>query len=172
MLYVHEKMNSVDQIIDLQGLKDRYPHLRNFRNQSFNLNEVQVILGQDCYDIHHPIEFKKSDEKTAPWALKSKIGRALSGPLPAKQAATLATTVTSVSEDKLASQLSNWWDIESHAPNCDVIGHSKDEQRAIKTLENLTRFTGERYEVGLFWREEEVKLPNNFYSAKGQLKSL
>ena len=65
-LYVHEKMNSVDQIIDLQGLKDRYPHLKNFRNQSFNLNEVQVFLGQDCYDIHHPIEFKKSDEKTAP----------------------------------------------------------------------------------------------------------
>ncbi|XP_075259079.1 uncharacterized protein LOC142350939 [Convolutriloba macropyga] len=171
-LYVHEKMNSVDQIIDLQGLKDRYPHLRNFRNQSFNLNEVQVILGQDFYDIHHPIEFKKSDDKTAPWALKSKIGRALSGPLPAKQAATLTTTATSVSEEKLASQLNNWWDIESYASNCDFTGHTKDEQRAIITLEKITRFTGERYEVGLPWREEEVKLPNNFYSAMGQLKSL
>ena len=37
--------------------------------------------------------------------------------------------------------------------------HSEDEQRAIKTLEQTTRFTGERYEVGLLWREEEVKLP-------------
>ena len=51
-------------------------------------------------------------------------------------------------------------------------GHSKEEQRAIRTLEQTTRFNGERYEVGLLWREDEVKLPNNFYSAIGQLKSL
>ena len=39
-------------------------------------------------------------------------------------------------------------------------------------MEQTTRFNGERYEVGLLWREDEVKLPNNFYSAMGQLKSL
>ena len=68
--------------------------------------------------------------------------------------------------------MSKWWDIESYASNCDVTGHSKEEERAIKTLEQTTRFNGERYEVGLLWREDEVKLPNNFYSAIGQLKSL
>ena len=31
---------------------------------------------------------------------------------------------------------------------------------------------GEKYQVGLLWRDDEVKLPNNFYSAMGQLKSL
>ena len=103
--------------------------------------------------------------------MKSKIGWTLSGPLKEKQAATLATTATSLSDDKLANQLSKWWDIESYASNSDVSGHSKEEQQAIKTLEQTTRFNGERYEVGLLWREEEVKLPNNFYSAMGQLKS-
>ena len=39
-------------------------------------------------------------------------------------------------------------------------------------LEQTTRFNAERYEVGLLWREDNVKLPNNFYSAIGQLKSL
>ena len=170
--YVHEKQKLGDQIVELQELKDRYPHLRNLPDQSYNLNDVQVILGQDCYDIHHPFEFKKSEDKTAPWAVKSKIGWALSGPLPAKQAATLATTATSIADDKLANQFSKWWDIESYASNCDVTGHSKEEQRAIKTLEQTTQFNGERYEVGLLWREDEVKLPNNFYSAMGQLKSL
>ena len=100
------------------------------------------------------------------------IGWALSRPLPAKQAATLATTATSIADDKLANQLSKWWDIKSYASNCDTTSHSKEEQRAIKTLEQTTRFNGERYEVGLLWREEEVRLPNNFYSAMGQLKSL
>ena len=89
--------------------------------------------------------------------MKSKIGRALSGPLPAKQAANLATTATSIADDKLADQLSKWWYIDSYASNCDATGHSKEEQRAIKTLEQTTRFTAERYEVGLLWREDKVK---------------
>ena len=131
-----------------------------------------MILGQDCYDTHHPFEFKKSEDKTAPWAVKPKIGWALSGPLTAKQAATFATTATSIADDKLANQSSRWWDIESYASNCNVTGRSKDEQRAIKTLEQTTRFNGERYEVEFLWREEELKLPNHFYSAMGQLKSL
>ena len=92
--YVHEKLKLGDQIVELQELKDRHPHLRNLPNQNYNLNEVQVILVQDCYDIHHPFEFKKSEDKTAPWAVKSIVGWAFSGHLPAKQAATLATTAT------------------------------------------------------------------------------
>ena len=77
--------------------------------------------------------------------MKSKIGWASSCPLPAKQAATLATTATSIADDKRLNELSKWWDIESYASNCDVTGHSKDEQRSIKTLEQTTRFNGERY---------------------------
>ncbi|XP_075264503.1 uncharacterized protein LOC142356492 [Convolutriloba macropyga] len=146
--YVHDKLKLGDQIVALQQLKDRYPHQSNLPNQSYNLNEVQVILGEDCYDIHHPFGFKKSVDKAAPWAVKSKI------------------------DDKLANQLSKWRDIEFYASNCDVTGHSKDEQRAVKTLEQTTRFNGERYEVVFLWREEEVMLPNDLYSAMGQLKSL
>ena len=104
--HVHEKLKFSDQIVELQELKDRYPHLWNLPNQSYNLNEDQVILGQGCYDIDHPFEFKKSEDKTAPWTVKSNVGRALSGPLPAKQAATLATTATSIADDKPANQLS------------------------------------------------------------------
>ena len=99
--YVHEKLKLGDQIV----VKDRYSQLRNLPNQSHNLNEVQVILGQGCYDIHHRFEFKKSKDKAAPWTVKSKIGWALSGPLPAKQAAALVTTATSIADDKLANQL-------------------------------------------------------------------
>ena len=106
--YVHTKMKLGDQIVELQELKDSYPHLRNLPNQNYNLNDVQLILGQDCYDIYHPFEFKKSEDRAAPWAVKSKIGWALSGPLPAKHAATLATTATSIADDKLANQLSKW----------------------------------------------------------------
>ena len=60
--------------------------------------------------------------------------------------------------------MSKWWDIDSYASNCDVNGHSKEEKRAIKTLEQTTRFNGEGIDVGLRWQDDEVKLPNNLYS--------
>ena len=61
--------------------------------------------------------------------------------------------------------------MESYASNCDVTGHSKEEQRAIKTLEQTTQFNGKRYEVELLWWEDKMKLTNYFYSVKGHLKS-
>ena len=101
--YIHEKLKLGDQIVDMQVLEDHYTHLRNLPNQSYNLNEIQIILAQDCYDIHHPLEFKKSTDKTAPCAVKLIVTWALSGPLPAKPAAALATTATQVSENTLAN---------------------------------------------------------------------
>ena len=39
-------------------------------------------------------------------------------------------------------------------------------------LESTTKFTGGRYEVGMLWSEPEPNLPNNYYSALGQLYSV
>ena len=163
--YVHEKLKLGDQVVELQELKDRYPHMSNLPNQSYNLNDVQIILRRT-------FEIRRSEDIAAPRAVKSKISWDLSGPLSAKQAATLATTAPSIADDKLANQLSKWWNIESYASNCDVTGHSKEEHRTIKTLQQTTQLNGKRYDVGLLWREDEMKLPKNFYSAKWQLKSL
>ena len=82
-----------------------------------------MILGQYCYHIHHPFEFKKSEGKTTSCAVSPKYGWALSGPLPLKQAAALPSKEKPIADDKLPNQLSKWWDIEPYAS----IGHSKDE---------------------------------------------
>ena len=41
---VHEKLKLDDQIVDLQELRDRSPHLKNAQNQSYNLTVVPVNL--------------------------------------------------------------------------------------------------------------------------------
>ena len=124
------------------------------------------------FDSHHAFEFERSEDKVAPWAVKSKTGWALSSPLSAKQAAALSITAISISDNKFSKQLSKWCVIESYASSCVVTVHSKYEERSIKTLGQTMRFNSERYEVRLLWREDEVNLPNNYYSGMGQLKSL
>ena len=45
-LYVHEKLKLGDQIVELQELKDRYPHLRNLPNQSYQRSRQQLLPQQ------------------------------------------------------------------------------------------------------------------------------
>ena len=43
-------------------MKRRLSKFESLRIQSYNQYEVQIILGQECYVIHHPLEFKKSGD--------------------------------------------------------------------------------------------------------------
>ena len=52
------------------------------------------------------------------------------------------------------------------------MSQSKKEQQCQKLLESKTKFTVERYEVGMLWSEPEPNLQNNYGSALGQLYSL
>ena len=72
---------------------------------------------------------------------------------------------------KVAENIQSWWDIETYGSKIDV-SQSKKEPEAEKFLESTTKFTGERYEVGMLWNEPEPNLPNNYGSALGQLYSL
>ena len=70
---------------------------------------------------------------------------------------------------KIAKNIQSWWDIETSASKINVVSKSKNEQRAQKFLESTTKFTGERYEVGMLWSEPKSNLANNYSSALGQL---
>ena len=83
--------------MELQELKDRLPHLRNLPNKTYNLNEVNKTATTSI-----TLSNSRNQVKAATWAVKSKIVWALSGSLPANQAATLATTATSTADNKLA----------------------------------------------------------------------
>ena len=53
-----------------------------------------------------------------------------------------------------------------------VDARSSDDKRANKISEASTIHDGDRYAVGLLWAEDHSQLPNNYYSALAQLKSL
>ena len=63
--------------------------------------------------------------------MRTRHSWALSGPSPAKQVAIMTTLAVSATEEKLASQLSRWWDIESYASNCDLTVQLRDKRRAM-----------------------------------------
>ena len=53
-----------------------------------------------------------------------------------------------------------------------VDSSSAEESRAKEILHSTTFHDGKKYVVGMLWREPDIELPNNYYAALAQLKSL
>ena len=74
----------------------------------------------------------------------------------------------------LDQQLEYFWTIESYGTSFITLSSkvmfNKEEKRALDILEKTTMKIGNRYEVGVLWKNEEKKLPNNRYSAVTRLK--
>ena len=171
-VYTHPNIDAGTKIYNYQELKLAYPHLSVLSEETLKLKDVKMILGQNCYHIHRPEEYQ-SCANGEPWAVKTKLGWTLCGPLPQQRAVQMtASCVTAAEDDVLAEQIKTWWDIESYAFRCDVSGRSKDDEKTLQTLEQTTKFDGERYEVGLLWKRRDPFLPNNYSSALSQMKSL
>ena len=172
MAYSHPHVNAGNRTYDLKKLKETYPHLSVLKDSTINLKDVKVILGQDCYHLHRAIDYRKCGN-AKPWAVRTKLGWMLSGPLPQQETAKLATeSLVAAEVDPLADQVKSWCSMESYASNCSVSGRSKEDERALEMLKAITKFDGERYEVGLLWKNAKLHLPNNYSSAVSQLKSL
>ena len=60
---------------------------------------------------------------------------------------------------------------EAHASNDETSDVSKDDNKTIETLQRTATFISERYEVGMLWKGNQRRLPNNLFSRMGQLKS-
>ena len=158
---------------DIADLKTKFNHLQEVPSRKLKMKDVKVILGQNAYELIRPLEFHSGDGPS-PWAVKTKLGWSICGPLPKSEASYLAanTFACSSASDTIAEQIRHWWSLEAYATNCTVSGRSKEDKRALEILENTTKHTGERYEVGLLWATDQQDIPNNYVSAASQLTSL
>ena len=132
--------------------------------------EVGIILGQDAYKIPRLLDYKIRTQ-SEPFAVLTELGWVVSGPMTGKKSQNFCH-FASTEDVKVAENIQSWWEKETYASKINVVSQSKKEQPAQKSLESTTKFTGERYEVGMLWSEPESNLPNNYGSAFGQLHSL
>ena len=127
MAYSHPDVNAGNRTYNLKKLKEEYPHLSVLKDSTINLKDVKVILGQDCYHLHRAIDYRECGN-AKPWAVQTKLGWMLSGPLPQQETAKLATeSLVAAEVDPLADQVKSWWSMESYASNCSVSGRSKED---------------------------------------------
>ena len=168
--FAHSSISLGNTTYDYKELKNKFIHLNVLTNRTFNLMEVVIILGQDAYKIQRPLDYKIGTRRN-PFAVLTELGSVVSGPMTGMQSQNVCRFA--FTEDvKVAENIQSWWDIETYASKMNVVSQSKEEQQTQMFLASKTKFTGERYEVGMLWNETESNLPNNYSSALVQLYSL
>ena len=171
--FVKESLNVGSDIINVQALQETYPHLAVFDPVTYSYKYIEMILGQDVYQAIHPLEYFSADDKRSPVAVSLPIGWVLSGPLPSSSCLTSTCFKVNIEHDnELASQVNTWYDIQSFGANKQVDSRSAADARAHEILENTTVHNGLRYNVGMQWAADNIKLPNNNFASIVQLKSL
>ena len=73
---------------------------------------------------------------------------------------------------ELNCQVKSWYDMESYGKFKQVDPQFAADARAQEILETTTFHNGQRYDVGMLWAEDNIQLPNNYFSSLVQLKSL
>ena len=174
--YIREDLKVGTDTIEVELLKTKYPHLQPISLKRYSYADVEMILGQDVFHSIRPLEYFDSDRKNAPVAVRLPLGWVLSGPLPSSSGL-YSTCFKAVAcnkelDSELADQLRSWYDIESYGAYKQVDSRSAADARALKILEETTYHDGNRYHVGMLWTEADSSLPNNYFSALVQLKSL
>ena len=134
-----------------------------------------MILGQDVYHAIRPIKYPESESKGTPVAVRLPIGWVLSGPLPSSSNFVSSCFKAIIEpEQDLVEQLRTWYELESYGAMKEVNSRSSADRRAVEILEKTTTHDhdGERDQVGMLWANDDLDLPNNYYSALLHLKSL
>ena len=151
---IHQNLVIGDSLYDIQRMQNQYPQLKNVPSNNFNLKDVKVILGADCFSLIRPLEYQRG-QPGEPWAVRCFLGWTVSGPLPKKILSSLPSCHSSVhqvhqsADFDLNEQIKTWWDNESYGSRVKVDGRSRSDVKALETLEKTTHCENDRYTVGM-----------------------
>ncbi|XP_058826515.1 uncharacterized protein LOC131686265 [Topomyia yanbarensis] len=165
------------QTLNMEELCEQYPHLRDLPITSYQNVRPRIMIG--IKDQHLSL-VQKSREGALhqPVAVKTRLGWTVCGGN-LENTADLVHPVFHVCDHESSSELDlhkamkEYFTIESFgASQPKKMLLSTEEERAQSLLQTHTVFKGNRYETGLLWRYENVRLPDSHFMALRRLQCL
>lgn len=175
------------QTVDMNKIKKHYPYLENFSDISFEKGKPMILLGQDNWPV---IVTRKNIGGfwNGPTMSKTYLGWVIHGCL----------NFTNESKVELKSEClfnhvhntdtqSNFFDdldqiqnMIKHHWSIEIIGIesekeyslSLDDKKCISILDHTVRKVHNKYESGLFWKDENSQLPESYSNAYRRLLCL
>ncbi|XP_036347027.1 uncharacterized protein LOC118756368, partial [Rhagoletis pomonella] len=153
--------------------KFMHTHTKELPMQNYVDVKPVLLLGLDNCHLGVPTRTVAA-RFNQPVAIYTKLGWVVYGPH--CETATVMPRVLHVRKSVALGQLNKlveeYFSVENFGVNCKIALESDENQRARKVLAETTRDLGQRYEVGLLWREDSVNLPHSYAMAKQRLLNI
>ena len=107
--FAHPSILLGNTTYDYKELKNNFRHLKVLTNRTFNLMEVGIVLGQDAYETHRPLDYKIGTRR-APFAVLTELGWVVSGPMKGKKSQNVCH-FASTEDVKVAENIQSCWDL-------------------------------------------------------------
>ncbi|XP_053692357.1 uncharacterized protein LOC128740817 [Sabethes cyaneus] len=155
------------QSLSMTEMTHRYTHLRNLPIQSYNNIRPQILIGLKHASVSLVL---KSKEGTLdqPIGVKTRLGWTICGGCSSSNDSHFAHYAfhvydsSSQADETLNQTVKDYFALDSLGiTRADDTLLSTEDQRALSLLQSRTTFKGSRYETGLLWRHDNIRLPNN-----------
>ncbi|XP_058826816.1 uncharacterized protein LOC131686839 [Topomyia yanbarensis] len=159
------------QSVSFDDMARRYSHLQGLRIESYSNVSPRILIGIDNCRLGHAIDSHEGDVDE-PTATKTRLGWLVYGPCSftpslsaPENAAHHSFHICPCSKEvdaNLQMSLKEYFSLDSMGvADATKLMLSKDGERANKLLTSLTQVKGDRYETGLLWKYDNVKLPES-----------
>jgi hypothetical protein len=157
-------LSSLSNQIDLE----RWPHLRNLNIPELDVDQVHLLIGQDCSDLLLPEEVRKG-RPGEPFAIRTPLGWAINGPVdpfgPNIKSSHFIHTQTPLERD-----LENLWTLED--ANSEEPGMSISDRKALHIWDESKQVLDGYYTMDIPFKAKEPNLANNRVMAQRRLHLL
>ena len=171
--YVLHDLNQSERILPDTIDASCHSHLQDIRFPDVDVRRVSIVLGSNVPSAHVQREVRfPPDDRNGIHGYRYPLGWSLCGPL--VTGSQRKSSVNYVSLDRrLDEQIEQFWKIE----DCGVVHEpreslSEEDKRALKIIEETCDLVDGHYEVGLLWRDDQRRLPDNRNLAERRLESL
>ncbi|XP_043241191.1 uncharacterized protein LOC122391399 [Amphibalanus amphitrite] len=150
-------------------------HVQGLKLPDCRGRKVELLLGANVIEAVLQLEVRTGNPGD-PVAIRTVFGWTLTGSvaeLVPRQVRDVMLIHRATEESDLCDAVKDFWATESFGSMFEgQVSRSRGDIRAQATLNEMTKLRDGHYEVGLLWKEDGVKMPDNRKMAERRLQSL
>jgi ribonuclease HI/transposase InsO family protein len=142
----------------------KWTHVQGLEFADVQSKQITVVIANDIDEAHDRLETRRPPAGSfRPSAHRTHFGWVLSGRMipPGITEPRMSVAHISINENQqFQDLLERFWAIEANHLSSGPVLSERDKQ-GLHTLESTIKNVGNRYEIGLMWKSEQVRLPDN-----------
>lgn len=170
-----KNLNLVPQTLDYEALRTEFPHLSNLPITSYSQRRPKILIGLNNWNIAVPLKVREGGPRE-PIAAKSRLGWSVFRGMSAYQGYNCNFHILDQSENNnetLEDLVKHYFSIESlRVMPPDTFSVTRDAKRAQEIMQRTLNRVEGRFEIGLLWKHDTLRLPNSEPMARQRFWSM